>query len=115
MENTDRQESDQERFTAPSAFDYKSHRQYGQRGAYLHADPYQDLRNAGLRYSRCDYAGAGRWPVMEKVQHNRKRNKHRSCRAVFCLLKMKMWNNTNNAKKTIDKSKKILYNPLVKF
>ena len=48
VENTDRQEHEQERFTAPSAFDNEPYRQHGQGGAYLHADPYQDLRNAEL-------------------------------------------------------------------
>ena len=43
VENTDRQESNQERFTAPSAFDNESYRQHGQRGTYFHADPYQNL------------------------------------------------------------------------
>ena len=38
----------EERFTAPSAFDNEPYRQHGQGGAYLHADPYQDLRNAEL-------------------------------------------------------------------
>ena len=46
MENTNRQEHEQERFTAPGAFNNEPYRQHGQGGAYLHAHPYQDLRNA---------------------------------------------------------------------